>query len=156
LRARRCSIGIPGEGGTSSVVLLIKSEVLVLRLNWLGFRLIAGIMGLMNDGEEGSETKEMVVVAVELAKGGWIERPFMLRARRGEGEVMGRCNRGGSLSSVVGLAAGRAPKLVAGKLLRGMRFVGESGDEDGDGSERGEESVVDSVVVGEESADSEV
>lgn len=84
----------------------------------------------------------------------------MLRARRGEGDVMGRCNRGGSLSRavvvVMGFTAGRAPKLVAGKLLRGMRFVGESGDEDGDGSERGEESVVDSVVVGEESADSEV
>lgn len=80
----------------------------------------------------------------------------MLRPRRGEGEVMGRCNRGGSLSRAVVLAVGRAPKLVAGKLLRGMRFVGESGEEDGDGSERGEESVVDSVVVGEESADSEV
>lgn len=52
------------------MVLLIKSDVFVLRLNWLGFRLMAGIMGLMNKGEEGSETKEMVVVAVELANGG--------------------------------------------------------------------------------------
>ena len=34
LRARRCSMGgIPGEGGTSKVVLLTKSVVLVLRLN---------------------------------------------------------------------------------------------------------------------------
>ena len=36
-----------------------------------------------------------------------------------------------------------------------MRLTGESGDEEGDGSERGEESAVESVVVGEESADSE-
>jgi hypothetical protein len=50
----------------------------------------------------------------------------------------------------------RLPKLVAGKLLSGIRFMGESGEEEGDASDRGEESVVDSVVVGEESADSEV
>lgn len=48
------------------------------------------------------------------------------------------------------------PKLVAGKLLSGIRFMGESGEEEGEASDRGEESVVDSVVVGEESADSEV
>jgi hypothetical protein len=41
-------------------------------------------------------------------------------------------------------------------LLRGIRFIGESGEDEGDASERGEESVVDKVVVGEESADSEV
>jgi hypothetical protein len=59
-----------GDGGTSRVVLWFRSEVLVLRLNWLGFLLMAGIVGLMNDGEAGSETKEMFVVAVETAKGG--------------------------------------------------------------------------------------
>lgn len=78
---------------------------------------------------------------------------------------MGRCNRGGSLSIVLVVVlllsprfmlVERLPKLVAGKLLSGMRFMGESGEEEGDASERGEESVVDSVVVGEESADSEV
>jgi hypothetical protein len=50
----------------------------------------------------------------------------------------------------------RLPKLVAGKLLSGIRFMGESGEEEGDASDRGEESVVDSVVVGEESAHTEV
>ena len=50
----------------------------------------------------------------------------------------------------------RLPKLVAGKLLSGMRFIGESGEDEGDASDRGEESVVESVVVGDESADSEV
>jgi hypothetical protein len=59
-----------GEGGTSRVALWFRSEVLVLRLNWLGFLLMAGIVGLMNDGEAGSETSEMFVVAVETAKGG--------------------------------------------------------------------------------------
>jgi len=34
--------------------------------------------------------------------------------------------------------------------------MGESGDEDGDGSERGEESVVERVVVGDESVDSDI
>lgn len=39
-----------------------------------------------------------------------------------------------------------------------MRLVltGESGEEDGDRSVRGEESVVDNVVVGEESVDSDI
>lgn len=107
-----------GEGGTSRVVLWIKSEVLVLRLNWLGFLLIAGIVGLINDGEEGSETSEMFVVEVEAANGGWIERPFILRPLRGEGDVIGRCSRGGSLNRVVVVVllrlVERSPKLVAG------------------------------------------
>lgn len=49
----------------------------------------------------------------------------------------------------------RPPKVVPGKALRGTRFTGESGDEEGDGSEREEESVHDTVVVGDESADSD-
>jgi hypothetical protein len=79
----------------------VRSEVLVFRLNWLGFLLIAGIVGLINDGEAGSDTSEILVVDVETANGGWMERPFMLRPRRGEGDVMGRCSRGGSLNIVL-------------------------------------------------------
>lgn len=148
-----------GEGGTSRVVLVMKSEVFVFKLSWLGFRFMAGIMGLMKTGEAGSDTKERVVV-VEAGNGGWIERPFMFRPRRGDGEVIGRCRRGGSatlrLFVMVVVILEKLPKVVAGKLLRGMRLTGESGDEDGEGSERDDESVVESVVVGEESADSEV
>lgn len=48
------------------------------------------------------------------------------------------------------------PNEVAGKLLSGIRLTGESGDDDGDGSDSGDESVVESVVVGEESADSDI
>jgi hypothetical protein len=47
-------------------------------------------------------------------------------------------------------------KEVEGKLFNGIRWIGESGEEDGEGSDRGEESEVDSVVVGEESADSDI
>jgi hypothetical protein len=36
-----------------------------------------------------------------------------------------------------------------------MRWTGESGEDDGDGSVSGDESVVEKVVVGDESADSE-
>jgi hypothetical protein len=36
-----------------------------------------------------------------------------------------------------------------------MRWTGESGDDEGDGSVSGDESVVEKVVVGDESADSE-
>lgn len=56
----------------------------------------------MNEGEEGSDTSDIVVVEVEAAYGGWIDRPFMFRPRRGEGEVTGRCNRGGSLRRALG------------------------------------------------------
>lgn len=41
-------------------------------------------------------------------------------------------------------------------MFKGIKLTGESGEEDGEGSERGEESLVDRVVVGEESADSDM
>lgn len=130
-----------------------------MRLNWLGFRFIAGILGLINEGEAGSDSSETVLVVA--ANGGWIERPFMFRARRGEGEVIGRCRRIGSGATpsdsvlTMGLL-GNMLKVVEGKLFSGIRLIGESGDEEGDGSDKGEESVVERVVVGDESADSEV
>ena len=40
-------------------------------------------------------------------------------------------------------------------MFRGIRWTGESGEDEGEGSERGDESVVEKVVVGEDSADSE-
>ena len=50
---------------------------------------------------------------------------------------------------------GSPPNEVAGKEFRGTRLTGESGDEDGEGSDNDEESVHETVVVGDESADSE-
>lgn len=77
----------------------------------------------MNDGEAGSDSNGTVLFVA--ANGGWMERPFMFRARRGEGEVMGRCRRIGSgapreLVLIPGLFESM-PNVVDGKLLSGMR-----------------------------------
>lgn len=84
-----------------------------------------------------------------------MDKPFMFLGRRGAGDVIGRIRRcAGSETDRLAME-GRPPKEVPGKTFRGTRFTGESGDEEGDGSEREDESVHDTVVVGEESADSD-
>jgi hypothetical protein len=65
----------------------MRSDELVFKLNWLGLRFIAGILGLMKDGEAGSET--MVVEMVDATTGGWIDNPFMFRGRLIPGDVIG-------------------------------------------------------------------
>lgn len=47
---------------------------------------------------------------------------------------------------------GSSPKVLEGNEFKGIRLIGESGDDEGEGSESDEVSV---VRVGEESADSE-
>src|SRR6266566_561719 len=47
--------GNAGDCGASSVVALTRSVGLVFRLNWLGFRFMAGIVGLIKEGEEVSK-----------------------------------------------------------------------------------------------------
>jgi hypothetical protein len=137
-----------GELGTS-ILRVTKFVVLVLRLNWLGFLFIPGMTGLMKDGEVGSEGFEIAL------NGGWIERPFMFFARLGAGDVVGLCRGLMSHTFSAGLDD-RPPKDAEPELSdRGSRFTGESGDEDGEGSEREDESVQEAVVVGEEPADSE-
>lgn len=150
-RARRCNIGgTDGEFGTSSVDLVIRSDELVFRLSWLGFLFIAGIFGLMKEGEHGSDTREF---DREL-KGGWMERPFMFLARLGAGEVMGLSIL--ALSAMASVAMDDNPaKVFPVKDDNGGRLTGDSGDDEGDGSESEEESVQDRVVVGDDSADSE-
>jgi hypothetical protein len=105
------------------------------------------MVGLMKDGEDGSETRE---VEGQL-KGGCIESPFIFLGRRGAGDVIGR-------SRLVSETArqsidGKLPNEVALNDDRGTTLTGESGDEDGEGSESEGESV--HVVVGDDSADSE-
>lgn len=80
----------------------------------------------------------------------------MFLGRRGAGEVIGRLSRFAGSETVKVAMDGKAPKVVEGKALRGTRLTGESGEEDGEGSEKDDESVHETVVVGEESADSEV
>lgn len=48
---------------------------------------MAGIAGLMKDGEQGSETILDVAFTVV---GGWIDRPFIFLGFLGAGDVMGR------------------------------------------------------------------
>lgn len=155
-KARLCANpigGIAGDGGISIVDdRMLSPWPSVFKLSWLGFRFIAGICGLMNDGEEGSETR---LVESEVANGGCMERPFMLRLL-GEGEVIGLWKwllmAFGSLTVRVFIVDESPPKEVPGKLFNGIRLIGESGEEDGDGSESEDVSVV-KVVVGDESAE---
>lgn len=146
------SAGIEGLCGTSMVGRPARSLEFVFRLRLLGFLFMAGIFGLMNDGEEGSDGCDEE--AAEAAKGGCIERPFMF-LRLGAGDVIGRISRGPGSETVRLAIDGMAPKLVPGNALRGTKLTGESGDEEGEGSESDEESVHDTVVVGDESADSD-
>lgn len=50
----------------------------------------------------------------------------------------------------------RAPNDGPGNCDKGISWMGESGDDDGEGSDRDDESVHETVVVGDESADSDV
>lgn len=86
-----------------------------------------------------------------------MDRPFMFFGRRGEGDVIGRPKLEVSAAERVFIEeiGGRAPKEVAGKDDRGIRLTGESGEDEGEGSDNGEESLVDRVVVGDDSADSD-
>lgn len=131
--------------------------MLVFKLSWLGFRFMAGICGLINDGDDGSETR--VDDSVGEMNGGCIERPFMFRARLGDGEVIGRSwvwfeSITESVASPIDMEDS-PPKEGPGNAARGARLIGESGDDEGDGSDRDEESVQETVVVGDESADSD-
>lgn len=147
------SAGTDGLWGTSSVVRPASSLVLVFKLSWLGFLFMAGILGLINEGDDGSDTS--VEEVVEPANGGWMDRPFMFLGRRGVGDVIGRIKRCPDSDTDRLAMEGKAPKEVPGNALRGTRFTGESGEEEGDGSESEEESVHETVVVGDESADSD-
>jgi hypothetical protein len=112
---------------------------------------MAGMTGLMKE-DEGEEGSDVTDEESEL-KGGCIERPFMFLGRRGAGEVMGRSMVAGS-DTVNPAMPDRPAKEEGAKLESGMMFTGESGDDEGDGSERSDESVQDTVVVGDDSADS--
>lgn len=77
----------------------------------------------------------------------------MFFGRRGAGEVMGRSR---FVSDTVREAMeGKPANVAAGKDDSGIKLTGESGEEEGDGSESDEVSVHDTVVVGDDSADSE-
>lgn len=71
---------------------------------------MAGILGLMKHGEDGSETR-VLLVAEDAAAGGCIDRPFILRGRLGEGDVIGR-SREPMHKTVLSAGGGGAPKRL--------------------------------------------
>ena len=103
------------------MVVLSRSELFVFKLSWLGLRLIAGIGGLMNEGDEGSIDDN--VDELEDDDGGCIDSPFMFRGLRGDGDVIGLPRTPSSGALVVVVVAGltgaarvdwRLPKVVDG------------------------------------------
>lgn len=102
----------------------------------------------MKDGEEGSDRSD----EESEFSGGWMERPFMFLSRLGAGDVLGLSSFGSETDNET--MPVNPAKGVGAKLGRCVRLMGESGDDEGEGSERSDESVQDTVVVGEESADS--
>ena len=77
----------------------------------------------------------------------------------GCGEVIGRSSfsggRMGSRSATFRLLKASMPNDAPGKEDRGISVMGDSGEELGEGSERDDESMVEMVVVGEESVESD-
>lgn len=110
--------------------------------------------GLIKDGEEGSDD--------------WNGSIFELRFRArllgffaflGDGDVIGRSSLSGSREGLVSIIFKlwneSSPKVDAEKDDKGIRVTGDSGDELGDGSDNDDESIVDIVVVGDESVESD-
>ena len=127
----------------------------VFRLRRLGLRLPLRVGGFMNDGDEGSEV--------------WKESRFEFKfsARllgffdlRGEGDVIGRSPLiailEGFVSTIFKLWNESKPNDEPENEDNGTSVTGDSGEELGDGSDKDDESIVDIVVVGEESVESEV
>jgi len=113
---------------------------------------MAGIVGLMKE-EEGEVGSDVSDEEREL-NGAWIDNPFMFFGRRGAGDVIGLA---GVASDTLRLAMPpeSAPKGAGANDERGISdIIGESGEEDGEASERSDESVQESVVVGDDSTDS--
>lgn len=91
---------------------------------------------------------------MDVGKGGCMDRPFIFLGFLGPGDVIGRSKAWFVLRSICRLfiVVGSSPKVLEGKECKGIRLTGESGDDEGEGSDSEDVSV---VKVGEESADSE-
>lgn len=124
----------------------------VFKLKILGFFLAFKGGGLIKEGEDGSEVNSSILGR-------------RLRARLlgffflGEGEVIGRSMviGGGrvSISPIFRFWKESSPKEDPVNEDSGTSVIGDSGDELGDGSDSEDESAVDTVVVGEESVESD-
>lgn len=125
----------------------------MLRLSKLGFLLPFSAGGLINEGDGGSDDNASTL-------------EFKFNARllgflnfRGEGDVIGRSSLSGSrigLGSTIFRPWNESnPKCELENDDSGIKVIGDSGDELGEGSDNEDESTVDMVVVGEESVESD-
>ena len=138
-------------------------------VNPLGF-LFGGFGGTMKDGDEGAVIgrEQSPNAAVLICRGGgggvplvcattFNERFFVLRAFL-PGESGRLLYPGGGLvgEHIERSSADEIPHLLEEKDERGSIEIGDSGDEPGDVSAMEDESTVEIVVVGDESAEAEV
>lgn len=135
----------------------------VFRLSTEGrLRAFGGGVGLINPDTEGDAGVDGPSERSPLNEPRFKARPFIFFGLRGDGEVIGRSRfmicgglSKGFLSDIVSESKLLRLKFVAPNDDRGMMVMGDSGDEEGDGSVNEDESAVEMVVVGDESVDSE-
>lgn len=126
----------------------------VLRLSKLGFFLGGFAGGLINEGEEGSDAWKAPLLELRLRA-----RAFGFFGFRGDGDVMGRLSLSGKwtvVSTIFKLWKASRPKDDPENEDSGTKVMGDSGEDEGEGSDSEDESTVDIVVVGDESVESEV
>jgi len=156
---------IEGVGGTVRRATLLFAEVTIVRPKLLNFRR-GGVGGFTKTGDTGSETLSVVVAVCEAAKGAEVTTRLkeyvavvvstarFLRFRAFFAGVDGRCisKKGSVLDLSGGLNRGASVMPDNDEMLE---EPGVSGEVPGEDSVMEEESIVDTVVVGEESEDSD-
>jgi hypothetical protein len=126
----------------------------VFRLSKLGFFLGGFAGGLIKEGEDGSDVWNAPLLELRLRA-----RAFGFFGFRGDGDVMGRLSFSGNgrvVSTIFKLWKASKPNVDPEKEDNGTKVMGDSGEDEGEGSDSEDESTVDIVVVGDESVESEV
>ena len=150
----RCNIlEIPGDpiGSTD------RSELAapVFRLSRLGFLRAFNGGGFINEGDDGSDDLKESMLGRRLRA-----RLLGFLGLRGDGDVIGRSSligtRRGPLSTIFKCWKESRPNVDPENDESGTSVTGDSGDELGEGSDNDAESIVEIVVVGDESVESEV
>jgi hypothetical protein len=152
----------PGVGGIM-VVESAPASADVLRLSTDGLlRAFGGGAGLIKPSTEGEAGVDGPSDTSPLKEPRFNAKPFMFFGLRGDGEVMGRsrfsiCGGRSSIlvSDIVSESKLCRLKFVAPNDDKGTMVMGDSGEDEGEGSVNEEESAVEIVVVGDESVDSE-
>jgi len=154
-----------GVDGTARRAALLLAEVTMVRPSLLNFRR-GGVGGFTNTGDTGAGSLSIVVTVCEAARGAVVAtrlREYVavvvstarfLRLRAFFAGVAGRCiSKKGSVLVLSGGLNRDASAMPDSEEM--LEEAGVSGDVQGEDSVREEESIVDTVVVGEESEDSD-